>query len=416
MKPEPITTSLESARRLTVTKQRLAGRLAPRATKSAILSVVRDLAYVQWDPVSIVAPSHIISLWSRLGAFRLADLDQLLWDEKRLIEHWTPMASLVLTEDYPLYSSLMRRYPESLTRSWGTQRAQAKKFLASHGRLRQQILSELARGPLQLSDFHDHARTKRNDGEWTPTSDVSHMLFHLLMSGEVMVVGHRGNQNLWGLTKDFLPAAADTPELPEEEFEYRAAQRALRALGTAIPSEIHYYFPRGRYQNLERALARLEEDAKVHRVVVEELGPREERYIHDADLPLLEAMDGTAWRPRTSLLPPFDNLICSTARTKRLFDFEYVREQFLPREKRRFGTYVLPILHGERLIGRIDPRLDKASGTLAIQSVHAEPRAPADRETAAQIGETIARLGEFVGARRIAYSSKVPEPWRSALH
>jgi uncharacterized protein len=415
MSREPLRATLESVRRLTVTKQHLSGKLPSRAPASAILSVVRDLTHVQWDPVTVVAPSHILSLWARLGDFRPSDLEKLLWDEKKLFLHWTPIASIVLTEDYPLYSSLMSRYPGSLSSSWGAQRASAQNFMVNHSALQKTILSELRKGPHQLADFKDHSRATRSGGGWSFGSDVSLMLFHLLMSGEVMVVGHQGNQNVWGLTNQFLPSWVNRKALSEEEMEREAAQRAVRALGTATPREIHYYFPRGRYHNLDRTLARLEEESVLHRVRVEELGKRDERYVHDRDLRLLESTGSDAWHPRVALLPPFDNLIGEPARTSRLFGFTYVREQFLPKEKRKFGTYVLPILWGEKLIGRIDPRFDKARGELMIQAVHAEPHAPADRQVGVEIGETIARLGAFLGAKRVTYSSRVPDIWKSSL-
>jgi uncharacterized protein len=415
MSREPIPTSLESVRRLAVTRQHLAGKLPTRATPRAMISVVRDLAYVQWDPISIVAPSHLISLWSRVGDFRPSDLDQLLWEEKRLFLHWTPIASIVLTEDYPLYHSLMSRYPDSLSRSWGTQRTQAKKFLAEHSGLRRKMLRELQNGPLQLGQFEDHPRTKRSEGEWTHGSDVSLMLFHLLMSGTVMIVGHQGNQNVWGLSERFLPSWVERKGLSEEEAASEAAQRAIRALGTASPTEINYYFVRGRYQNLRATLARLERDSAIHRVQVEGLSHRDERYVHAQDVPLLESMGTAPWEPRLSLLPPFDNLIYSAARTSRLFGFDYVREQFLPPEKRRFGTYVLPLLWGDRLIGRVDPRLDRTRGELRINAVYAEPEAPRDREVAARIAETIARFAVFLGASEVTYTPRVPAAWKSSL-
>ncbi len=145
-----ISASLEAVRRLAVTKQHLAGSLPPRATRKRILSVVRDLCYVQWDPIDVVAPSHVIALWSRVGNFRLSDLDGLLWDERKLFLHGNP-ASIVLTEDYPLYYSLMRRYPESISDSWGTWKRSARKILAENQELRKKILSELKKRPLELS-------------------------------------------------------------------------------------------------------------------------------------------------------------------------------------------------------------------------------------------------------------------------
>ncbi len=411
----PLTISTDVARRLAVTKQHLAGKWPSKATASSILSLVRDLGYVQWDPVTIVAPSHLISLWCRLGDFRPSVLERLLWRDKKIFEHWTPIASLVLTEDYPIYYSLMQGYPDSLSRSWRNHIAPAKQFLAKHADLRRRILAELRKGPLQLSQFKDHLRTKRNDGEWTPASDVAQMLFHLSMSGEVMVVGHEGNQNRWGLSEEFLPSWAERRELTVEEWERETAQRALRALGTATAAEINYYFVRGRYQNLKGTLKLLEEESAVRPVKVEGIEEREKRYVHEQDVALLDSLDSAAWKPRMALLPPFDNLISSSARTSRLFGFDYIREQFLPEAKRKFGTYVLPILWGDRLIGRIDPRLDRASGELVINAVHAERGAPSEREVAAEIGRTIARFGAFLGASRVSYTPRVPPAWKDSL-
>ena len=407
--------SASAVRRLAVTKQHLAGELPARATKEHILSIVRDLAYVQWDPINIVAPSHVVSLWSRLGNFRLADLDRLLWNDKKVFEHWTPIASIVLTEDYPLFYSVMRRYPESLSGSWRAHAVRAKKFLAEHVQLRKKVLNELKKGPLQLNQFEDYVRTKRNADGWTTGSDVSHMLFHLLMSGDVMVVGHQGYQNIWGLSEDFLPDWVEKKELPEEEFERQASQRAIRALGTATPSEINYYFVRGRYQNLKKTLARLQEESAIHLMKVEEFGNRDERYIHDKDVPLLESADSEDWQPRVSLIAPFDNLICGRDRTNRLFGFDYVHEQFLPQEKRKFGTHVLPILWGDKLIGRIDPQMDRKNEKLLINSVHAQPGTPSDKEIPSKIGETIERFAEFLGAKEVVYTAHVPAAWRNSL-
>ena len=398
-----------------VTKQHLAGKLPTKATSKDILSVVRDLAYVQWDPISIVAPSHVLSLWSRIGDFQLSDLDRMLWEDKRLFLHWTPIASIVLTEDYPLYYSLMRRYPNSLSNSWGTQRVRARKFMAEHKPLRTAVLKELKKGPRALTQFGDYIRTKRSADGWTTGSEVSLMLFHLLMSGEAMVVGHKGNQNVWGLSDEFLPGWVKKKLLSEDEVEFESAQRAIRALGTASPREIHYYFVRGRYQNMKHTLKRLQEESLIHPIHVQGLGDRDERYIHHEDVALLESMGSDTWEPRMSLVAAFDNLICGRGRTNRIFGFDYAHEQFLPKSKRKFGTYVLPILWGDKIIGRVDPQMDREEERLRVNSVHAEPGAPRDEEVALEIGETIRRLAGFLGAKEVEYTTRVPEAWKNSL-
>lgn len=415
MAEEAVTTSLKDARRLAVTKQHLTGVTHKVAAQDAILSVIRDLAFVQWDPISIVAPSHHISLWSREDRFRPRDLERLLWEERSVFEHWMPIASLVLTEDYPIYHSLMKRYPESLCRSWGSQREAARKFLKEHAELRRRMLRDLRGGPLQPSQFGDYVKTKRNADGWTSGSIVSNMLFHLHMSGDVMVVGHDGNQNIWGLSEEFLPPSVEKGVLTGEELESETAMRAISALGTASPREVTFYFVRGRYNNLKPALGRLEKESAIRRVHVGELGTKDERYICERDIPLLESVAGDEWHPRVSLISPFDNLICGRERTSRVFGFDYVHEQFLPREKRRFGTYVMPILWGDSLIGRLDPVMDKENQRLIINSVHAESGESAPEEAAPEIAGKVEQFADFLGATEVVYTRRVPAPWREFL-
>ena len=410
-----LSASIEGARRLAVTKQHLAGKLSTDPAMEAIVSVIRDLGFVQWDPVPVVAPSHHLALWSRVGNFRTSDLDKLLWDEKKVFEHWSHAASIVLTEDYPLHLSLMRRYPGSLSKSWGGWRDRARKFLAQHSELRKKILRELKRGPLQLNEFRDYAGGKRSADGWGFGSDLSTMLFHLQMKGEVMIVGHDRNRNIWGLPEQFLPRWVERKALSEEEAEREGTERSIRALGVASPSNINRYFLRGRYLNLKRALDGLMEESRIHRVHVEEFGGRGDLYVHDRDLSLLEPLESDGWDPRMSLIAPFDNLLAVQEWTRRLFDFHYVHEQFLPEAKRKFGSFVLPILWGERFIGRLDPQMDRKDDRLVINSVHAEPGAPRDKEVASKVAETIERLGDFLGAKEIVYSGRVPSAWKNSL-
>ena len=412
---KPVTATVSDVRRLAVTRQHLAGELQGGPAEENILSAVRDIAFVQWDPIAVVAPSHIIALWNRVGNFNPADLDRLMWTERKLLLHWANFAaSIVLAEDYPIYYSMMKRYPESLSSSWGKQREAARKFIAGHRELGQSIVRQLKDGPVQIAQFREYVRTKRNSDGWSSGSEVSTMLFHLELSGKIMVVGRTGNQNVWGLCEDFLPKWVEKRELDEAKLERVEAERAIRSLGTASRQEINYYFPRGRYQNLKKALAGLAADSTITPVHVDGKRGREERYIHAEDVNLIETLHDN-WEPRMSLLPPFDNLICGRQRTNRVFGFDYSHEMFLPEKKRKYGYYVLPILWGENMIGRIDPCLDRQEEKLLINSVHAEPGAPADRDTAGKIADKIAQLAEFLGATEVVYTASVPHAWKKEL-
>ena len=139
-------------------------------------------------------------------------------------------------------------------------------------------------------------------------------------------------------------------------------------------------------------------------------------YVHSLDLPLLDALQNGAWQPRTVLLSPFDNLICNRQRSRDLFDFDFTIEIYVPKHKRKYGYYVLPILHGDRLIGRIDPFMDRAAGRLKVNAVYAEPSAPATRVTAKAVAAAIQDLAAFLGATAIDYNpQRVPDAWRRDL-
>jgi uncharacterized protein YcaQ len=412
-----ITTTLENARRLAVAKQHLAGKRPAKSDPDDILRVIRDLGCLQLDPISTVAPSHLIVLWSRLGKFDTTDLDNLLWRDKKLFEYWAHQASIVMMEDYPLYYSLMRRHPDMLASEGSVWRQRIDKWLKANTGLRDHVLNELRKkGPLLSRHFEDRTRVKRSLG-WGSWGDVSRMLFHLFLRGEVMVVGREGKQKLYGLSEDFLPSWVSKKELSPDEVEYVSVQRSLRALGIANSSEISWHFFRKRYPNLKATLKQLVADEMIIPVDITD-GPVEkgERYIHSEDVEHLEELQSGKWQPRVSLLSPFDNLFCDRARTRLLFNFDYTIEIYTPPSKRKYGYYVLPILYGDKFIGRLDPVMDRKKGKLTIKAVYAESHAPRDKDTSREIRESVEQLSEFLGAKEVIYSRKIPRYWQSHLH
>jgi hypothetical protein len=139
-------------------------------------------------------------------------------------------------------------------------------------------------------------------------------------------------------------------------------------------------------------------------------------YVHKDNLPLLERLSAGDWEPRTTLLSPFDNMICDRTRTERLFNFKFRLEIYVPKPKRKFGYFVMPILHGDRMIGRVDPMMIRSMNQLIINAVYAERDAPMDAETAREISGAVSEMGTFLGAEQIIYGRHIPEQWKSALH
>jgi uncharacterized protein YcaQ len=378
------------------------------------MEVIRDLGCLQLDPTNVVARSHLLVLWSRLGVFDPADLESLRWEERSLFEYWAHRASIVLTEDYPIHQLMMRRYPgdryahSRRTREW----------LKQNPALRRHVLARLRRaGPLRLRDFEDRTVVGWQSGGWTSGRNVERMLDVLWTQGKVMVAGRSGIDRMWDLADRWLPDWTPRQTLPEREVVRRAAQRSLRALGVATLRDIANHFTYGRYPGLDRVLAELEKRGTIEPVRVEEEGAEwpGRRYVHAHDVPLMERIASGEWEPRTTLLSPFDNLIIERQRTEHLFGLRFRMEIYVPKEQRRFGYFAMPVLHGDRLIGLVDPALDRANGRLSVQAVHLLPDAPAERIAGRAVAGAVEDLARFLGTTAIDYRGPVPDGWRSAL-
>jgi uncharacterized protein YcaQ len=396
-------------RRLAVSRQRLTGPVPAAAGPEEIMSVAADLGSLQLDPISVVARSHLLVLWSRLGGYDPADVEKLLWQERRLFEYWTHAAAIVCMDDLPIHSLLMRRYPAERHR-------RLREWLAANQALRRSILRRLrADGPLPTSTFEDRAVTAWQSSGWTAGRNVDRMLDLLWTQGRILVAGRRGQQRVWDLAERWLPAWAPTRRPPEREVVRLAAQRSLRALGVASARDIERHFTAYRYPGLPSVLAALERSGRIERVrLAADGGERHDPwYVHADDLPLLARLEAGDWQPRTTLLSPFDNLLINRERTERLFGFRFRLEIYVPKAARRHGYYVLPVLHGDRFIGRVDPALDRKRGRLVVHAVHAEPGAPASAGPA--VAAALQDLAAWLGADGVDLDQPPPAVWRTAF-
>jgi uncharacterized protein YcaQ len=396
------------ARRLAITRQRLAGP-TPKPDPVSMLDVTRDIGCLQLDPISVVARSHLLVMFSRLGPYEAAHLDKLLFEDRALFEYWAHCASIVLTEDYPLFSSLMRSFPWSdRTRQWVAQNEKLKRYALTRIRKHGPLLSR------ELEEDGIHPKAWVSTG-WTSGRNISRMLDYLWIGGKIMVAGREGIQKKWDLTERVLPEWTPRERLSERERERRSVLRAIRGLGVGTQRHINYHFTRGRYPNLARTLADLEADGRIAQV---NIGEGRETwpgawYMARDDVPALERLGNGEWHPRTVLLSPFDNLICDRNRTELMFDFNFRIEIYTPKAKRKFGYYVLPILHGDRIVGRVDPEMDRERGALTVNAAYTEPGAPA---VGAEVRGAIESLAFFLGASKINYNRrKLPAVWKREL-
>jgi uncharacterized protein YcaQ len=329
--------SLAQARRIAVRAQQLDG------SASGVLETVRRLGFLQLDPIATVAPPQHVVLWSRLGPFDAAELDRLLWEERTLFE-WN--AFIWPIEDFPLIRARMRR-----RRGDAAWERKGTEFLKANARYRRYLLAELERrGPLLSRELEDHShRTWSTDGVWWGNRNVAVMLELLHGRGEVAIVGRRGRQRLWDLGERWYPEAE---RIGWPQAKQLLQEKRFRALGVR--------FEKGRWLAHPDAV--------------------------DHDDPVGD---------RVTFLSPFDRLVHDRARTEALWDFYYRLEIYVPKAKREYGYYVLPVLRGDRLVGRIEPIFDRRTRVLRVNGVWWE-----DGQRPVSLTAPLRSLGRFLGAEK----------------
>jgi uncharacterized protein YcaQ len=321
----------QQARRIAVRAQLLDG------SASTVLDTVRRLGFLQMDPIATVATPQQLVLFSRLGPFDSAELDRLLWKERKLFEY---DAFIYPVEDLPLQRARMakfRRGGKLKRHEW------IRDFLRTNARFRRHVLRELERnGPLLSRDLEHDLMPPGEGHRWWGDRQVRLMLDILAARGEIAVAARNGKQRVWDLGERVL---GDGKPLPWREAERELERRKERSLGVwrARNGEWH-----------------------AHPDVSDEPVP-----------------------DRAVLLSPFDRLVHDRARAEVLFGFFYRLEMYVPKEKREYGYYVLPLLVGDQLAGRAEPRFDRKTGTLELLGAWGDT---------SRLDEALAPLAEWLGA------------------
>ena len=326
----------EQARRVAVRAQLLD---APRPVD--LLEVVRRLTLLQIDPTSAIAPSADLVAWSRLGAaYRPADLRRALEDDRTLFEH---NALVRPAADLGLVLARAVEWPRH---------ERPRVWLRENDRFRRDILALLARsGPLSSRDIPDTCVVPWASTGWTNSRNVTQMLEFLMMSGEVAIAGRVGRERLWDVAERVYPADVVVPSA--DEARRAMDERRLSALGIA------------RSKTTAMPIEPIDVGEAGEPAVVE--GTKGEWRVDPASL--RDDFEG-----RTALLSPFDRLVYDRARALELFEFDYTLEMYKPAAKRRWGYFALPVLHHDRLVGKVDAVADRKASVLRVHAIHEDVR------------------------------------------
>ncbi len=380
--------SLTEARRIALSAQGFARRRSRRVVLADLRRVIRQLSLLQLDFVNVLVPSHYQVLFSRLGPYNRALLDDLVYRRREFTEHWAHEASIVPVESWPL---LRHRMAAHRVRPYGFEA-----FLEEHPAYVQGVLDEVRnRGPLTGQELAEpDGLSRRIPGAWVSVPRA--VLEAHFGRGILAVAGRQSNfARVYDLAERVVPVEHLGRSVEHEEAQRELLRLAARSLGIATATDLADYF-RMPVRETRPRLAELIEAGDVCEVQVERW--REPAYlVRRAELP--RQLDAAA------LLSPFDPLIWHRPRALRLFEFDYRFEIFVPPSKRRWGCYVLPFLLGDRLVARVDLKADRSVRRLLVVAAYLQPGARSNQVAEALAAE-LRVLSEWLGLETIAVGSR----------
>ena len=378
-----------------------------KATRDDVRNVIRRLGVIQIDTISVVARSHYVIPWSRIGAYDPDWIDELHFPDREIFEYWGHAASLLDISLLPCFLSRMEEYRRKWDPSHFDWTAENHELI---NHVRERIRDE---GPLSSLAFERPSPEEPVEPwAWYGGKPTNRILDYLWRIGELGIHRRIGFRREYDLIERVHPEILeiDPPTLQLERLTL--ADRALQAMGIARPEWLNDYFRTSWGQRNDQPpgpvelLQTLADTDRAIPVEIEGLGPAwvsidQEDALND----VLNGFTGTF----TSLLSPFDNLVWDRRRTLELFDFEYRIEIYTPGPQRIYGYFNLPILRRGSLIGRLDPKVDRRSGLFSVNSLHLEPGVRVSDRLISDIRGTLQSFARWNGAREIQCLAVAPE-------
>lgn len=384
----------EQAAALLLHSQGLLDDPGRKPTRTALLRTIRGMGYVQLDSINVVARAHDLILRTRFEGYRPDHLTKLIERDKALFENWVHDAAVLPIELAPQWQHRFRRYAKT-RREHYVKRSGAHQFGRLCGQVRRRIDAE---GPLTTSDFED---PRSSSGKWWSWKPAKAALEYLWRTGPLVVSARTNFQKHYDLTERALPDLAAAKPMTSRAYVDWACSEALDRLGTAATRELADFWGGIPAKEAavwsERALrsgAAILVDREAHG------DGHAQRCIARPDW--RERVDAVPAAPSgVRVLAPFDPVIRDRARLEHMFGFDYRFEAFVPAAKRQHGYYTTPLWRGTRPIGRMDPKLDRASGTLHVRGLCFEPEVKPSRALRSEVDEALDRFRIWLGAETL---------------
>jgi len=387
----------QNARRLILACQEL---FPPRQLrgKQGAMSFFQRVRSIQFDPINVVGRNPDLVLQARVKDFQPNLLDELLYQDRVLVDNWDKMASLSLAEDWPYFS----RHRARMEDMFGVP-SEVVMSLAPH------ILGQIEKeGPQSSLDFTHQQKT---DWAWGPTR-VSRAALEGLFKMGYLGVHHRiNNRRYFDLIENLLPEEllqAQDPNQTPGEYQTWHLLRRIGGMGLAHPNAGEQWGGMIGVKSARRRtiLTQLLELDQITEIEIEEL-PGEIFYLRRDDLPLLKLTAKTKSTPGAAFIAPLDNLLWDRKSLARLFDFNYMWEVYKPQKDRQYGYYVLPVLYGDQFIGRFDPAYDKNTRVLTINNWWWEENFQPDGQVDQALYQCMIDFRAYLDARDIKFSKRL---------
>lgn len=387
--------SREAARRLMIEKQ-LITDIPNNVSKKRIYDTVDALGCLQIDTINVVERAHYLTLWSRLGQYDKGHLHDLAYQDRRLFEHIAHAACYIPFKDYRFYLRSMEVRREEM-------RAQFVRRSRADPSLLDAVLKRVTdEGPLSSKDFEGAKQT----GGWWNWKPAKTAMEYLMRAG-ILLVHHRESfQKYYDLAENVIPPGVDTTEPSDEERARFFAFRTLSALGLVKPPELRKYFFNWSVKlgwtskQLQILMDELVTEGEVEQHSLE--GDKTPYYCYPSDSGRLQEIEeGDFGFDDVRLHVYFDNLLWNRERVEELFGFKSKLEVFLSREKRVYGYYHLPVLYGDRLVARLEPKMDRKNGVMIVRGYWVEGGFEPTEDYEEKLHRNLESFAKFHGAKEI---------------